>query len=34
MAAVGWLAREGKLRFDASKRKCTVVLSELEMCLN
>ncbi len=34
MAAIGWLAREGKLRFDVSKRKCTVVLSEFAMCLN
>lgn len=34
MAAIGWLAREGKLRFDDSKRNCMVILSELEACLN
>ena len=34
MAAVGWLAREGKLRFDDSKRGCRVILFELETCLN
>ena len=34
MAAVGWLAREGKLRFDETKRNCTVVLFEPELCLN
>lgn len=34
MAAVGWLAREGKLQFDESKRICTVTLAELEACLN
>ena len=34
MAAVGWLAREGKLSFDASKRNCTVSLTELVPCLN
>ncbi len=34
MAAIGWLAREGKLRFDDSKRTCMVVLFELETCLN
>ena len=34
MAAVGWLAREGKLQFDDSKRTCMVILFELETCLN
>lgn len=34
MAAVGWLAREGKLDFDDSKRNCTVALSGLEACFN
>ena len=34
MAAVGWLAREGKLRFDDSKRTCMVILFDLETCLN
>ena len=34
MAAVGWLAREGKLRFDDAKRSCTISLFELENCLN
>ena len=34
MAAIGWLAREGKLRFDDSKRTCMVVLFEHERCLN
>ncbi len=34
MAAVGWLAREGKLRFDDSKSHCTICLFDLETCLN
>ncbi len=34
MAAVGWLAREGKLRFDDSNRHCTISLFDLETCLN
>ena len=34
MAAVGWLAREGKLRFDDSKRHCTISLFEEQHCMN
>ena len=34
MAAVGWLAREGKLRFDDTKRSCTISLFEIETSLS
>ena len=32
VAAIGWLAREGKLRLQSTKRSCTVALVE-QACL-
>ena len=32
VAAIGWLAREGKVRFDDTKRSCTVALLQ-QTCL-
>ena len=32
VAAIGWLAREGKVRFDGTKRSCTVALLQ-QACL-